>query len=160
MRGLGYALAVLAVFGYDTFASIDFRILEPVSLNVCLSLALLVGFGFAVAGLHRVLDRRLPPPLPTEQPAYVVVVGLGAVPMLMTILFFTSPSFCGCDPAYQIGAALAVMIIATSIHHIAHATDGTPRWLLRGATVGGPVSLVAVLFFGLSRTVSNIQALL
>lgn len=59
-RGVGFGLVVLSAYGYDTFASIDFLILDPVSLNVAMFLGLILGFGLAVVGFEHLLDRRLP----------------------------------------------------------------------------------------------------
>lgn len=158
-RGVGFGLVVLTVFGYDTFASIDFRILDPVSLNVAMFLALILGFGLAVVGFQRLLDRKLPGPTDSEQMGWIVVVGLGAIPLLMTVLFFTSTSFCGCDPAHEIGASLMIMILATAAFHLGSGTSLIPAWGKRIAMIAGYLSLASAVSFGLVRTIDNLQLL-
>ena len=159
LKGLGFGVAAMAIFGYDTFASVDFRILDPVSLNVAMFLGLMVAFGFTVIGVNWLLDRRLPPAGGPEQPGYLVLVALGALPLFIAVLFFTLPSFCGCDPAYEIGAAVLVMVASTVIHHASKVTEKIPAWLSRAATIAGYSSLVLALVFGLNRTIENIQDL-
>lgn len=158
-RGVGFGLVVLTAYGYDTFASIDFLILDPVLLNVLMFLGLILGFGFAVVGFEQLLDRKLPAPADKEQMGWVIVVGLGAMPLLMSVLFFTSGSFCGCDPAFEIGASLLVMLVATAVIHVESVTSLIPAWAKRAATITGYVSLAAVIMFGATRTVDNLQRL-
>jgi hypothetical protein len=158
-RGIGFGLVVLAVFGYDTFASIDFLILDPVSLNVAMFLALIIGFGLAVVGFQRLLDRKLPGPTDREQMGWIIVVGLGAMPLLMTVLFFTSESFCGCDPAYGIGVSLMIMILATVAFHVESGTPLIPVWGKRVAMIAGYLSLAAAVSLGMLRTIDNLQQL-
>jgi len=159
IRGVGYGVVVLALFGYDTFASVDFLILDPVGLNVAMFLGLIVGFGLMVVLAARLLDRRLPDANDEEQPGWLVVVGLGAFPLGLSVLFFTSPSFCGCEPAYELGASLLVMITATVMHHVANATNLIPDWAQRVAPLAGYMSLTAGVVFGMLRTVENLQRL-
>ena len=159
-RGVGYGFVVLALFGYDTFASVDFLILDPVGLNVAMFLGLIVGFGLMVVLTAQILDRRLPDAADKEQVGWLVVVGLGAFPLGLSVLFFTSPSFCGCEPAYELGAFLLVMIIATVVHHLATATNLIPVWAQRVAPLAGYVSLAAGVVLGVLRTVENLQRLL
>jgi hypothetical protein len=158
-RGVGYGFVVLALFGYNTFASVDFLILDPVGLNVAMFLSLIFGFGLVVVLAVRVLDRRLPDAKDNEQPGWLVVVGLGAFPLGLSVLFFTSPSFCGCEPAYELGASLLVMITATAVHHLANTTNLIPDWGQRVAPLAGYVSLTTGVILGMLRTVDNLQRL-
>ena len=158
-RGVGYGAVVLALFGYDTFASVDFLILDPVGLNVAMFLGLIVGFGLMVVLVVRILDKRLPDAADKEQAGWLVVVGLGAFPLGLSLLFFTSPSFCGCDPAYELGASLLVMIAATATHYLANITNLIPGWVQRAAPLAGYASLTAALVLGMLRTVDNLQRL-
>lgn len=159
LRGVGYGVVVLAIFGYDTFASVDFLLLDPVALNVGMFLGLIVGFGFGVVGVARLLDRKLPDARSEEQIGWLLVVGLGAIPLALAALFFSSSTFCGCEPAYELGASLLVMIISTGVHHAAEATNLIPVWAQRAAPVAGYVSLVVAVVLGMLRTVENLQLL-
>lgn len=158
-RGVGFGLVALTAYGYDTFGSIDFLILNPVSLNVAMFLGLIVGFGLAVVGFQYLFDRKLPEPADTEQPGWMIVVGLGGLPLLMSVLFFTSESFCGCDPASEIGASLLIMALATGLFHVESVTSVIPPWGRRAAIITGYISLAAVLLFGGIRTVDSLQRL-
>lgn len=159
LRGVGYGIVVLALFGYDTFASVDFLILDPVGLNVAMFLGLIVGFGLTVVLAARLLDKRLPDADDKQQPGWLVVVGLGAFPLGLSVLFFTSPGFCGCEPAYELGASLLVMIIATGVHHVANATNLVPDWAQRVAALAGYMSLTAGVALGMLRTIENLERL-
>lgn len=159
LRGVGFGLVVLTAYGYDTFDSIDFLILNPVSLNVAMFLGLIVGFGLAVVGFQYLFDRRLPEPADTEQPGWMIVVGLGSLPLLMSVLFFTSESFCGCDPATEIGASLLIMALATGLFHVEFVKSVIPPWGRRATIITGYISLAAVLLFGGIRTVDSLQRL-
>lgn len=159
-RGLGLGITTLAVVGYSIFDSVDFLILEPAVLNVGMFVGLVLAFGLAVVGFNWLLDKRLPTAAGGEQPGYLIVVALGGIPLVLAALNFTSSSFCGCDPAYGIGAALLVMAISTGIHHAAKATDRIPTWLTPTAAVIGHLSLAAAIALGLNRTIASIQQLL
>lgn len=158
-RGVGFGLVILTVYGYDTFASIDFLILEPVMLNVAMFLGLIVGFGLGVVAFEMLLDRRLPEATEGEQVGWLIVLGLGAIPLLMSVLFFTSESFCGCDPAYEIGASLLIMALSTVVYHASNATSLVPAWGKGVAIVTGYLSLPAAVLFGTLRTIDNLQRL-
>ncbi len=157
-RGLGFAVAVLAVYGQ--FDSIDFLILEPKTLNVAMFLALFVVFGLTITALFWLFDRKLPKAGEHQQPGYLVLDALGALALFLTIFFFTSPDFCGCEPAYGIGALLLVMTASTGIRYASSVVDTLPHWLARGASFTGYASLALILAIGLSRTVDQIQQLL
>ena len=63
LRGLGFGLAALAVYGYqEPFDSFDFLILEPATLNVGMFVGLFVAFGLAIPTAYWLLDRNLPEP--------------------------------------------------------------------------------------------------
>jgi hypothetical protein len=157
-RGFGFALAVLAVYGYEEpFDSIDFLILEPTSLNVAMFIGLFVVFGLTVTALFWLFDRKLPKAGEDQQPGYLVLDALGALALFVTIFFFTSPDFCGCEPAYEIGALLLVMTASTGIRYASSLVDTLPHWLVRGASFTGYGSLALLLAIGLSRTVDQIQ---
>ncbi|MEA2001865.1 MAG: hypothetical protein U9N84_08285 [Actinomycetota bacterium] len=160
LRGLGFGVTTLAVAGYSVFDSVDFLILEPAALNVGMFVGLVVAFGLAVVGFNWLLDKTLPAAIEGEQPGYLVVVSLGVFPLVLATLNFTSSSFCGCHPAYEIGAALLVMAISTGIHHAAKATKRIPEWLTRTTAVTGYLSLAAAVALGLNRTITSIQQLL
>jgi len=158
MKGLGFGMMTLAVFGYETFGSVDFRLLEPVAVNVGMFLGLMLLFGLAVSGFYRLLETRLPRAAEREQIGYLILVAFGAVPLLVAFLNFSSPDFCGCDPAYEIGVSLLFMAGATAVHHASTAFR-LPSWLTLTASTMGYVSLVAALVFGLNRTFDNLQRL-
>ncbi len=157
-RGLGFAVAVLAVYGQ--FDSIDFLILEPKTLNVAMFLALFVVFGLTITALFWLFDRKLPKAGEHQQPGYFVLDALGALALFLTIFFFTSPDFCGCEPAYGIGALLLVMTASTGIRYASSVVDTLPYWLARGGSFTGYASLALILAIGFSRTVDQIQHLL
>jgi hypothetical protein len=154
-RGLGFAVAVLAVYGQ--FDSIDFLILEPKTLNVAMFLALFVVFGLTITALFWLFDRKLPKAGEDQQVGYLVLDAFGALALFVTIFFFTSPDFCGCEPAYEIGALLLVMTASTGIRYASSLVDTLPHWLVRGASFTGYGSLALLLAIGLSRTVDQIQ---
>lgn len=158
-RGVGFGVVVLTVYTSDIFASVDFLILDPLTLNVAMFLALIMGFGLAVVGFGRLLDRKLPEATDEEQDVWLIIVGLGAIPLVIALLNFTSESFCGCDPAYEIGAAVLVMVISTIVYHASTATSRVPTSGRRAATVTGYTSLAAAVIFGAVRTFANLQAL-
>jgi hypothetical protein len=157
-RGLGFAVAVLAVYGQ--FDSIDFLILEPKTLNVAMFLALFVVFGLTITALFWLFDRKLPKAGEHQQPGYLVLDAFGALALFLTIFFFTSPDFCGCEPAYGIGALLLVMTASTGIRYASSVVDTLPHWLARGASFTGYASLALIFAIGFSRTVDQIQQLL
>ncbi len=157
-RGLGFAVAVLAVYGQ--FDSIDFLILEPKTLNVAMFLALFVVFGLTITALFWLFDRKLPKAGEHQQPGYLVLDAFGALALFLTIFFFTSPDFCGCEPAYGIGALLLVMTASTGIRYASSVVDILPHWLARGASFTGYASLALILAIGFNRTVDQIQHLL
>ncbi len=157
-RGLGFAVAVLAVYGQ--FDSIDFLILEPKTLNVAMFLALFVVFGLTITALFWLFDRKLPKAGEHQQPGYLVLDAFGALALFLTIFFFTSPDFCGCEPAYGIGALLLVMTASTGIRYASSVVDILPHWLARGASFTGYASLALILAIGFSRMVDQIQQLL
>ena len=157
-RGLGFAAAVLAVYGQ--FDSIDFLILEPKTLNVAMFLALFVVFGLTITALFWLFDRKLPKAGEYQQPGYLVLDALGALALFLTIFFFTSPDFCGCEPAYGIGALLLVMTASTGVRYASSVVDTLPHWLARGASFTGYASLALILAIGFSRMVDQIQQLL
>ena len=159
MKGLGFGVLTLAVFGYETFGSVDFRLLKPVAVNVGMFLGLMLLYGFAVSVFYRLFETRLPKAGAREQIVYLILVAFGAVPLLVAFLNFSSSDFCGCDPAYEIGAALLFMAGATAVDHASTAFR-LPGWLTLTASTIGYVSLVAALVFGLNRTVDNLQRLM
>jgi hypothetical protein len=160
LRGLGFGLAALAAFGSDDpFDSPDFLILDPPLLNVAMFVGLFVAFGFGAAGAYWVLDRRLPPARDEVQIEHALVASLGLLPLLMIVLFFTAPGFCGCDPAHGIGLAVLVMVVSTVITLAASTASGAaivPVWLARAATVTGYGALAVLLTVGLNRTLDHI----
>lgn len=158
-RGVGFGLLTLAGFGYEVFASFDFRILDPVVLNVTMFLGLFVLFGVAAVGFQRAFDRRLPEAADEEQAIWLIIVGLGVIPLSLAFLNFTSESFCGCDPAHEIGVALLVMIVSTVVYHLSTATSRVPEWARRVAMTSGYLSVGAAVLFGTIRTVDNIRTL-
>ena len=78
----------------------------------------------------------------------------------MSVLFFTSGSFCGCDPALEIGASLLVMLVATAVVHVESFTSLIPAWGRRAAMRAGYLGVAAVIIFGGTRTLDNLQRLL
>ena len=150
---------VISVYGYETFTSIDFRILDPLLLNVIMFLGLFLAFGVGVVGFRRILDSRLPRATDGEQIGWLLVVGLGMLPLAISLLFFTSSSFCGCEPATEIGLALLVMILSTMVYHLSNVTAAIPQWCVRLAKVTGYVSTAAAVVFGLRRIIEDLQRL-
>lgn len=160
LRGLGLGLGVLAAFGSnDMFDSPDFLILEPPELNVAMFVGLFVAFGFAVAGTYWLLDRKLPPAGGT-QVGYALVASFGLLALLLAVLFFTAPGFCGCEPARGIGLVVLVMVVSTAITSVASGIAVFPCWLARTATLTGYGALAVLLTVGLARTFEQIQELL
>jgi hypothetical protein len=159
LRGLGFGLASLAFFGYETFDSIDFAILEPTTLNVLMFLALMIGFGYAVVGFDRVLLRRLAEPKNEPQVVYIVLATMGAFPLLFAVLFFTSTDFCGCQPHLGIGIALVVMLAAAVIREVLEVMGRYQGWERIVTEAAGYASLTTGLVLGLRIVVSDIAAL-
>ena len=160
LRGVGFGVVALTVYGYDTFASVDFLILDPVTLNVIMFIALFIGFGVGAVGFEKLLDRMLPVASTEQQVGWLLVVAMGVMPLALTTLFFTSASFCGCEPAYEIGAALLIMVVATVVFHASKATTMIPAWGMRIAAVAGYLSLASAVFFGAARLIEELQRLL
>ena len=158
-KGLGFGVVVLTVYGHGTFESIDFLILHPLLLNVAMFLGLMLGFGLGVVGFVALLDRRLPKAADSEQVGWLIVVGLGTMPLLLSVLFFTSESFCGCEPAYEIGTSLLLMLLTTGVYHASAATSLIPAGLKRTAMIAGYLSLTAAVSFGAIRIVNSLQQL-
>lgn len=161
LKGLGYGLVSLALVGYTLFDSVDFRILEPVGLNVSMFLGLVMVFGFAVVGIKWLYDRWLPEPRGEGQYVYLVLVAAGApIPLMMGTLFYTSSSFCGCVPAYGIGAAAFVMIVSTGVYLASQVTDRIPTWASRVAPFTGYGALLLGLILGLRRLIEGLTRLI
>ncbi len=158
-KGLGYGVVALTFLGYQTFDSVDFVILEPAALNVGMFLVLLLGFGLVVVGIARVLGRRLPEAADQVQAGWALFVALGSIPLLMTVLLFASPSFCGCEPDYGIGVSLLVMIIATAVFHLDRVYPATPTWALRTAKLAGHIALVVGMVLGSLHIVDDVRRL-
>jgi hypothetical protein len=154
-RGLGFGLAVLAA--YFSFDTADFRLIDPSALNVAMFAGLFIVFGFAVTGVYWALDRRLPPAGDELQVGYVLLASFGFMALFMAGLFFTTPSFCGCEPAHLTGLTILVMVVSTAVTLAASASDGVPRWLARTATLTGYGALAALLAVGLSRILDQIR---
>lgn len=161
LRGLGFGLAVLAAYAYhEPFESFDFLLLDPPALNVAMFGGLFIGFGFAVSGVYWLLDRRLPPAGDDIQIGYLVLASFGMMPLFMAALFFTTPSFCACEPAHLIGLTILVMVASTVITLAASASAAVPRWLSRTVTLTGYGALAVLLVTGLSRTLDEIRVIL
>jgi hypothetical protein len=160
LRGIGFGIGVLTIFGYETFASVDFRVLDPVALNVAMFFGLFVGFGAVVGLADWWLHRKLPEAADHEQVGYMLAVAVGALPLFLALLFFTSATFCGCEPAHEIGLALLVMIISTIIHHLSTATDLIAKGVTRASAITGHASLAAAVIFGGVRIIDDLQLLL
>jgi hypothetical protein len=161
VRGVGFGLVALAATGGgDPFSSDDFLILDPPALNVAMFVGLHFVFGFAVSGVYWLLDRKLPPAADREQVGYLVVTSLAILPLLLVIALFTVPSFCGCEPAYEIVAIILVMVGSTVIRHASSFVEAIPVWLARTATITGYGSLALLLAIGLSRNIAQIQQIL
>ena len=77
----------------------------------------------------------------------------------MSALFFTSASFCGCDPAYEIGESLLIMFISTVVYQTSSATSFVTAWGKRLAVMTGYASMIAAVLFGTVRTIDNLQRL-
>ena len=155
VRGIGFGLAVLAA--YFSFDTLDFRLIDPPALNVAMFAGLFMVFGFAVSGVYWALDRKLPPAGDDIQVGYVLLASFGFMALFMAALFFTTPSFCGCEPAHLIGLTILVMVASTAITLAASASPNVPRWLSRTATLAGYGALAALLAMGLSRTLDQIR---
>ncbi len=149
LRGLGFGLAVLAA--YFSFDTLDFGLIDPPALNVAMFAGLFIVFGFAVSGVYWALDLKLPPAGDDVQIGYVVLASFGFMALFMVGLFFTTPSFCGCEPAHLTGLTILVMVASTAITLAASAPATVPRWLARTATFAGYGALAALLAMGLSR---------
>lgn len=122
-------------------------------------LGLILGFGLGVVGFAAFFDRRLPKAADSEQVGWLIVLGLGVLPLFLSILFFTSESFCGCEPAYEIGVSLLFMLLATGVHHASTVTSFIPLRLKQIAVIVGYLSLAAAVSFGTLRIVSSLQQL-
>ena len=160
LKGLGFGLAALAAFHENLFDSFDFLILEPATLNVGMFVGLFVAFGLTIPALYWLLDRKLPEAAEHKQPGYLILDALGLVALFLTVLFFTSPDFCLCEPTYEIGALLLVMTASTGIRYGSSVVNALPDWLTRTASFTGYGSLVLLLAIGLSRMVDQIQQIL
>ena len=164
LRGLGFGLAVLAVYGNaEPFDSFDFLILEPAVLNVGMFVGLFVVFGLTIPGLYWLLDHNLPYPAEHERRGSLVLgagLALGGLALYITVFFFISTDFCGCEPAYEVGVILLVIAASTGIRHVTTIREDLPDWLTPTATLTGYASLVLLLVIGLSRTVDLIQQIL
>jgi hypothetical protein len=154
VRGFGFGLVVLAVFG--DFTSSDFVVIQPTTLNVSMFLGLALVFGLVVQIGYRSADRRSPKATDQDQVGYLVVCGLGGWALLANVLFFTSPNFCGCEPATWMGIALLVLLASTAIRYASEILDDVPRWSTVTATVTGYGSLGAVFAVGIARVVDEI----
>ncbi len=151
--------AVLATIGSETFESFDFRILEPVALNVAMFLGLGLLFGVVVAVTVRLLDRRLAAPSERSLPLYLTVVALGSLPLLTNVLFFTSRDFCGCQPWSLMGLMLLLTTVAAVGWHLLSIFEA-PRWqriLVEATGIGG---LLGILVLGLGRVMEDIGRIL
>ncbi len=129
LRGLGFGLAVLAA--YFSFDTLDFRLIDPPALNVAMFAGLFIAFGFAVSGVYWALDLKLPPAGDDVQIGYVLLASFGFMALFMVGLFFTTPSFCGCEPAHLTGLTILVMVASTAITLAASTPVTVPRWLAR-----------------------------
>ncbi len=155
LRGLGFGLVTLAA--YFSFDTLDFRLIDPPALNVAMFVGLFVAYGLAVSGAYWLLDRKLPPAGEDIQIGYAVLASFGLMALLMAGLFFTTPSFCGCEPAHLIGLTILVMAVSTAITLVASAAATLPRWLARTATLTGYGALAVLLVAGLSRSLDQIR---
>ena len=155
LRGLGFGLAVPAA--YFSFDTLDFRLIDPPALNVAMFASLFIVFGFAVSGVYWALDQKLPPAGDDVQTGYVVLASFGSMALFMAGLFFTSQSFCGCEPAHLTGLTILVMVTSTAITLAASTSAAVPRWLSRTATLTGYGALAALLAMGLSRILDQIR---
>lgn len=132
LKGLGFGLAALAVYGNEEpFDSFDFLILEPAALNVGMFVGLFVAFGLTIPAVYWLLDRKLPKAAEHKQPGCLILDALGVVTLFLTILFFTSPDFCLCEPTYEMGALLLVMTASTGIRYGSSVVNALPDWLTR-----------------------------
>lgn len=159
-KGAGASLVFLAFFAQDGFDSVDFRILEPIALNVVMFLSLGLIYGYSVYGINTVLDRRLPPASGPQGAQYSRLVRLGVFPLAMSVAFFTVPSFCGCAPAYGLGLALLVMAASTAIRTLAPVSRLIPSWATRIAPITGYGALAIGLSAGLTGAANDILRLL
>ena len=125
LRGLGFGLAVMAA--YFSFDTPDFRLIDPAALNVAMFAGLFIVFGFAVSGVYWALDQKMPRASDDVQIGYVVLASFGFMALFMVGLFFTTPSFCGCEPAHLTGLTILVMVASTAIN-LAASTPATSHY--------------------------------
>lgn len=159
LKGLGFGAAALAISG-GGFDSVDFLILKPATLNVAMFVGLFIAFGLAIPLFYRLLDRYLPAAIDGEQPLYLVLVALGAMPLLLNILLFTSPDFCGCEPEHAVGLLLLLMIASTGVRYASSLGASIPHLLIRISVITGYGSLILLVAFGLAGTLDEIQRIL
>jgi len=132
LQGLGYGLAVLAVYGQqEHFGSTDFLILEPAALNVAMFASLNVLFGFAVSGVYWLLNRWFPDAdEATQQPVWLMLAGFPcAGGFLLLMAYFTVPGFSGAEAAtYEIAAILVVVVASTVVKTLSSFLPSVPPW--------------------------------
>lgn len=150
---------VLATVGVTTFESIDFRLLEPRALNVAMFLGLFLLFGVTVIAAVRLLDRWLPAASEGMLPLYLTVVALGALPLLLNILNFTSRSFCGCDPWTVMGLLVLLTTLAAIGWQVLSMRDA-PSWQRLTMELAATTGLIAILVLGLGRVIEDIGSIL
>ena len=157
LHGLLIGALALAVVGVTTFESRDFRIIDPAGLNVAMFLGLFLLFGYSVVLIARLLNRWMPAARQGTLPLYLAVVSLGAIPLLMNALFFTSAGFCGCDPWYLMGGLVLSMTLATVALHVAR-IKRWDRWA-GVARVIGIGTFLAIVTLGLTRLYEEIATI-
>jgi hypothetical protein len=155
LRGLGFGLAVLAA--YFSFDTLDFELIDPPALNVAMFTGLFIAFGFAISGIHWLLDRTLPPAGAGLQIGYVLLASSGLIALFTATLFFTAPGFCGCEPAHVTGITVLVMVVSTIVTLAAAATPDVPRRVAQAATLTGYTALAILVATGLDRTLDEIR---